>query len=84
MTNLKQEVQLNGNTFENMRRLRVLIVQNAQVSGAPKHLPNNLRFLDWNEYPSPSLPVDFHPETLVVLNLPHSHLTMDEPLKACL
>ncbi|KAL1319057.1 hypothetical protein AAHE18_15G250500 [Arachis hypogaea] len=81
MTNLKQKVPLNSNTFENMKRLRILIVRNAQVSGAPNHLPNNLRLLDWDEYPLPSLPADFHPETLVVLNLPHSILTMDEPFK---
>ncbi|MED6223667.1 hypothetical protein PIB30_076243 [Stylosanthes scabra] len=83
MTNLKQKVPLDAETFEKMRRLRILIVRNSQVSRAPNHLPNNLRFLDWTEYPLPSLPADFHPETLVVLNLPNSLITMDEPFKAC-
>ncbi|XP_027357320.1 TMV resistance protein N-like [Abrus precatorius] len=81
MSNLQQEVQLKTDAFEKMRRLRILIVRKAQVSGSPQYLPNNLRFLEWNEYPLPSLPADFHPEALVVLNLPQSHLKMNEPFK---
>ncbi|KAJ7970141.1 Disease resistance protein [Quillaja saponaria] len=76
-----QQLQLRPNFFKNLKNLRVLIVRNAHFSKAPKHLPNNLRVLDWRDYPSQSLPADFHPETLVVLNMPHSHLTMDEPFK---
>lgn len=83
MPNMKQEVQLKANTFGDMRRLRILIVRNAQVSGVPQNLPNNLRLLEWNEYPSTSLPANFHPKTLVVLNLPKSHIAMDEPFKVC-
>ncbi|XP_027186539.1 TMV resistance protein N-like isoform X2 [Cicer arietinum] len=81
MPNLKQEVQLNANTFDNMRRLRILIVRNGQVSGVPQNLPNNLRMLEWNKYPLTSLPDNFHPKTLVVLNLPQSHIVMDKPFK---
>lgn len=81
MPNIEQEVQLKGNTFKKMRRLRILIVRNAQVSGVPNHLPDNLRLLEWNKYPLPTLPANFHPETLVVLNLSHSNITMDEPFK---
>lgn len=81
MPNLEQEVKLSGDAFESMKRLRILIVRNAHISEAPKHLPNNLRVLEWKEYPSPSLPHDFHPPALVVLNMPHSHLAMDHPLK---
>lgn len=83
MPNLKQEVQLKANTFDDMKRLRILIVRNGQVSGAPQNLPNNLRLLEWNKYPLTSLPDSFHPKTLVVLNLPKSHITMDEPFKVC-
>ncbi|MCH88802.1 TMV resistance protein N-like, partial [Trifolium medium] len=81
MPNLKQEVQLKPNTFDNMGRLRILIFKNGQVSGAPQNLPNNLRLLEWNNYPLTSLPDNFHPKTLVVLNLPKSHIAMDEPFK---
>ncbi|XP_058779383.1 TMV resistance protein N-like [Vicia villosa] len=81
MPNLKQEIRLKANTFDNMRRLRILIVRNGQVSGAPQNLPNNLRLLEWNKYPLTSLPDNFHPKTLVVLNLPKSHIKMDEPFK---
>lgn len=83
MPNLKQEVRLKANTFDNMRRLRILIVRNGQVSGAPQNLPNNLRLLEWNKYPLTSLPDNFHPKTLVVLNLPKSHIKIDEPFKVC-
>lgn len=84
MPNLKQEVQLKANTFDDMKRLRILIVRNGQVSGAPQNLPNNLRLLEWNKYPLTSLPDNFHPKTLVVLNLPKSRITMDDPFKVCI
>lgn len=83
MHSLKQEVQLKADTFDNLIRLRILIVRNGQISGSPQNLPNNLRLLEWNEYPLSSLPVDFHPKTLVVLNLPKSQLIMDKPFKVC-
>ncbi|XP_054786924.1 TMV resistance protein N-like isoform X2 [Prosopis cineraria] len=81
MPNLEQEVKLSADAFKIMKRLRVLIVRNARVSEAPKHLPDNLRLLEWNQYPSPSLPNDFYPRTLVVLNMPHSLLAPDQPFK---
>lgn len=84
MPNMKQDVQLKANTFDQMKKLRILIVRNAHVFGAPQNLPNNLRLLEWNKYPSTSLPANFHPKTLVVLKLPNSHIAMDEPFKVCL
>ncbi|AET00340.1 hypothetical protein MTR_5g090960 [Medicago truncatula] len=42
--------------FEKMNRLRILIVRNKTFSSEPKHLPNQLRLLEWDEYPSKSFP----------------------------
>lgn len=60
---------LSAGAFANMKRLRLLIVHNASFSGGPDYLPNNLRWLEWSNYPSPSLPPDFHPKKLAVLRL---------------
>ena len=74
-------VHMTARTFQRMRNMKILIVKNAHIFGSPQHLPNNLRLLDWMEYPSSSLPSDFHPKKLVVLNLSHSCFTMQEPFK---
>ncbi|XP_054803840.1 TMV resistance protein N-like [Prosopis cineraria] len=74
-------VHLTENTFKMMKNMKILIVKNAHVFGSPQHLPNNLRLLDWMEYPSSSLPSNFHPRKLVVLNLSRSCLNMQEPFK---
>ena len=39
-----------------------------------QHLPNSLRFLDWNHYPSKSLPSTFQPDELVCLCLQYSRI----------
>ncbi|KAI9092518.1 hypothetical protein K1719_027646 [Acacia pycnantha] len=74
-------VHLTASTFKRMRNMKILIVKNAHIFGSPQHLPNNLRLLDWTEYPSSSLPSNFHPRKLVVLNLSRSCFTMKEPFK---
>ncbi|XLT60594.1 hypothetical protein HN873_053198, partial [Arachis hypogaea] len=78
----KQEVQLSDQDFRKLKNLRMLIIRNAEFSGGHVHLPRNLRLLDWKEYPSPSLPSDFLPEKIVMLELQHSHLyTLEESFK---
>ncbi|XP_056163296.1 disease resistance protein RPV1-like [Syzygium oleosum] len=69
-----EEVYLNAKAFKRMRRLRVLIIHNAYVSGDFDHLSNNLRWVDWEGYPLPSLPANFHPKKLVGLFMPNSHI----------
>ncbi|KAJ7975378.1 Disease resistance-like protein [Quillaja saponaria] len=84
MLNLPEEekVDWSGEGFEKMKKLRLLVIDNAYFSKGPKHLPNDLRVLDWKNYPLPSLPVDFDPTKLVIVNLPHSpNLTLNVPLK---
>lgn len=74
-------VHLKDDSFKRMKNLKILIVRHGHFCGSPQQLPNNLRLLDWMEYPSSSLPSTFHPKKLVILNLSHSRFTMQEPFK---
>ncbi|KAJ7970185.1 Disease resistance-like protein [Quillaja saponaria] len=76
----EEKLQWSGEAFKRMKNLRILMVENAYFSEGPKHLPNNLRVLDWKNYPSMSLPPDFHPKNLVVLSLLDSRLKLKESL----
>uniref|UniRef100_K7MD10 Disease resistance protein RPS4B/Roq1-like leucine-rich repeats domain-containing protein n=1 Tax=Glycine max TaxID=3847 RepID=K7MD10_SOYBN len=55
--------------FEKMNNLKRLIIESGSFTTGPNHLPNSLRVLEWWDYPSPSLPIDFHPKKLVKLEL---------------
>ncbi|XP_042960708.1 disease resistance protein TAO1-like [Carya illinoinensis] len=52
-----------------MKRLRVLINRNASFSSGPNYLCNELRVLDWFEYPLQSLPPDFHGNKLIIFKI---------------
>ena len=67
-------IQWDGRAFKKMKNLKTLIIKNADFSQGAKHLPNSLRVLEWQEYPSHFLPPDFHPEGLAVFKLPNSSL----------
>ncbi|KAI4367439.1 hypothetical protein MLD38_023177 [Melastoma candidum] len=69
-----EEVFLNAKAFKRMRRLRLLIISNASIAGDFGYLSNNLRWVEWEGYPLPSLPLNFHPKKLVGLFLPNSHV----------
>jgi hypothetical protein len=71
----------NDYAFEKMNCLRILIVKNTRFSSEPKYLPNHLRLLDWDRYPSKTFPPKFYPRNIIVLNLFASQLTMEEPFK---
>ncbi|KAF7820619.1 TMV resistance protein N-like isoform X1 [Senna tora] len=66
-----EEVRWCGKAFKEMKKLRMLIIRNAHFSKGPTYLPNSLRVLEWKCYPSQFLPLDFHPDKLVHLNLPN-------------
>ncbi|XP_040960898.1 disease resistance protein RUN1-like [Gossypium hirsutum] len=57
--------------MKRLRLLRVLCVSNCDDL---KYLSNELRLLDWTEYPLRSLPSSFQPDNLVVLLLPYSRI----------
>ncbi|KAG6675500.1 hypothetical protein I3843_15G098900 [Carya illinoinensis] len=59
-------ISLNPEAFVQMKRLRVLINRNASFSSGPNYLSNELRVLDWFEYPLQSLPPNFHGNKLII------------------
>ena len=73
--------QLEPQIFRKMKNLRFLIIHNVHFPehGGLEYLPNGLRLLDWDTYPSSSLPSSFCPKKLVVLRLPRNR--MMEPLR---
>ncbi|CAN6580192.1 unnamed protein product [Malus baccata var. baccata] len=69
------EICLSATTFSNMKNLKIFINCNGRFSGAVDYLPNNLRLVDWPECPLKSLPLNFNPKNLVLLNMRNSHIT---------
>ncbi|KAJ6684401.1 LEUCINE-RICH REPEAT-CONTAINING PROTEIN [Salix viminalis] len=68
------EAQWNMKAFSKMSRLRLLEINNVQISEGPEDLSNNLRFLEWHFYPSKSLPVGLQVDELVELHMPNSRV----------
>ncbi|XP_054777792.1 TMV resistance protein N-like isoform X1 [Prosopis cineraria] len=77
----QEEVEWSGLAFEKMNNLRILIVRNTKFSASPKYLPNSLVLLDWQEYPSMTLPRDFCPPKLICFKIYGSPFRWEEPLK---
>ena len=67
-----KEAYWNPNAFSKMPNLELLIIYGVHLLHGPKELPNGLRFLNWIEYPSKSLPLSFQPDKLVELHTCHS------------
>ncbi|KAL4634358.1 hypothetical protein ACB092_04G194000 [Castanea dentata] len=65
-----------------MRNLKYLKVRNV-ICEDLESLPNELRLLDWNEFPLSSLPSAFEPKNLVVLNMQQSLIKLDEHFERC-
>ncbi|XP_050254832.1 disease resistance protein RUN1-like [Quercus robur] len=64
-----KEAHWDPKSFSKMHRLKFLIIGNFQLSHDPKHLPNDLVFLDWSGYPSKSLPASFQPNEFIELHM---------------
>ncbi|CAN6564220.1 unnamed protein product [Malus baccata var. baccata] len=61
--------------FANMKKLRLLYIENAKLSGEYKHLPKELIWLFWHGFPLNSIPDDLlNEEKLVVLDMKFSEL----------
>ena len=65
----------NPNAFWNTPNLKFLRVRNINLLHVPSQLSNNLRFIEWNDYPSKSLPY-FLPNELVQLRLQRSKIVI--------
>ncbi|KAH0750703.1 hypothetical protein KY290_029935 [Solanum tuberosum] len=80
-----EQICFNKETMKNMKRLRILYIANGRLNrsssshspidlkyitrGSIECLPNNLRWVFWNNYPWESLPKNFEPQRLVQLSL---------------
>ncbi|XP_040998907.1 TMV resistance protein N-like [Juglans microcarpa x Juglans regia] len=64
------EEQLNANAFSNMKRLGLLKICNVHLSAGLGYLSNELRLMEWHEYPLTSMPNNFQPHNLVELIMP--------------
>ncbi|KAG7944050.1 hypothetical protein I3843_15G078200 [Carya illinoinensis] len=65
---------LSSEAFMKMKNLKYFINRNARFSGSPNYLSNELRVLNWVEYPSQWLPYNFHGRKLVDLRISDSLL----------
>ena len=50
-----KETQWNMKVFSKMSNLRLLKIDNMQLSEGPEDLSNKLQFLEWHSYPSKAL-----------------------------
>ncbi|KAM7473451.1 hypothetical protein LguiB_020694 [Lonicera macranthoides] len=57
-----------------MTELRLLEIHNACIPKGPDYLPDELRWIDWDKYPSNALPAMFEADALVGLRLHCSRL----------
>ncbi|KAB2006467.1 hypothetical protein ES319_D11G347300v1 [Gossypium barbadense] len=76
---------LSADTFSKMKNLRLLkVFCVSNCDDHLKYLSTELRLLDWTGYPLKFLPSNFHPDNLVALLLPYSHIEQlwkgDRPL----
>ena len=70
----EKEARWNLDAFSKMDNLKFLRIRNVCLQHGPKQLPNDLRILDWSNYPSKSLPSSFQPDELVQLCLQHNKI----------
>ena len=68
----EQAVTWNPDAFSKMYNLKFLEVNS--INHVPTHFPDDLRILDWIDYPSESLPSSFKLDELVQLSLPCSKI----------
>jgi hypothetical protein len=71
-------VHLSPKTFKKMKRLRLFISRNARFSEEPNIHSNELRVIDWAEYPGESFPSNFRGKNLVILRMAHSRIKILE------
>ncbi|XP_073261657.1 LOW QUALITY PROTEIN: TMV resistance protein N-like [Populus alba] len=69
-----REARWNMEAFSKMSKLRLLKINNVQLSEGPEDLSNKLRFLEWHSYPSKSLPAGLQVDELVELHMANSRI----------
>ncbi|XP_050253611.1 disease resistance protein RUN1-like [Quercus robur] len=61
--------QLSAKAFSKLKNLRYLKIRNVQLPQGLSYFSNELRVIDWHEYPLKSLPTSFQPNNLVELRM---------------
>ncbi|KAK4283300.1 hypothetical protein QN277_000265 [Acacia crassicarpa] len=69
-----ERVKISGKALEKMKKLRILMVDNASFSGGVPYLSEELKLIDWPKYPSSTLPPNFYPKRLVSVKMNHSRI----------
>jgi len=75
-----REVLWSGSELKKMTNLKMLTIENADFSRGPEHLPSSLRVLKWRGYPTQSLPPEYDPRKLVMLDLSMSRNILGKQL----
>jgi len=57
-----------------MKKLRLLKICTVHLPQGLSYLSNELRLMEWHEYPLKSMPTSFQPEKLVELVMHRSHI----------
>ncbi|KAF8015628.1 hypothetical protein BT93_H1215 [Corymbia citriodora subsp. variegata] len=70
----RKELYISPSAFTHMRRLKVLILLCAQISGGPVCLPNDLRWLEWPECPFSTLKFGAGPKKLVCFDVRYGRI----------
>lgn len=65
---------LNAIAFSNMKRLRMIKICNVHLPQGLSFLSNELRVMEWHDYPLTFMPRHFQPNNLVELIMPRSHI----------
>ncbi|GAU19777.1 hypothetical protein TSUD_79030 [Trifolium subterraneum] len=76
-----KKVELHAETFKKMHKLRMIKFYTRKLIESPvtfytslESFPDHLKFLCWDHFPQRSLPQDFCPENLVILDMRFSKL----------
>uniref|UniRef100_A0A2N9GNS1 TIR domain-containing protein n=1 Tax=Fagus sylvatica TaxID=28930 RepID=A0A2N9GNS1_FAGSY len=70
----KHKKDLDAKTFSEMTRLRLFKICNVLLPQGLNYLSNELRMMEWHDYPLKSMPRGFRPNNLVEFIMPHSHI----------
>ncbi|CAJ2637836.1 unnamed protein product [Trifolium pratense] len=70
----REKGKLMAETLSKMNRLRLLILKEVEFSGSLDYISNELRYVEWDEYPFLYLPSSFQPNQLVELILVDSSI----------
>ncbi|XP_014515822.1 TMV resistance protein N-like isoform X2 [Vigna radiata var. radiata] len=67
-----------AHAFKEMKRLRLLQLDNVQLRGDCGHISKQLRWICWRGFPYRYIPKDFHLENLIAIDFKHSLLYLWE------